>query len=101
MSAFKLNQFSGLRPRVPESLLPEGAATLARNCDFSYGELRHTKSGYLLNTMQNSPKSLYTDDGLSFFSWTSDVNAVRSPLAKDTFERMYYTGDGGFKVAIL
>lgn len=27
------------------------------------------------------------------------MNAVRLPLANDTFNRMYYTGDNGFKVA--
>lgn len=99
MPGFKLNLFSGLRPRIPESLLPQGAATIAQNCDFAYGELRNTKGGFAYLSLSNAPGSLYTDDGLTFFSWTGDVNAVRSPLARDTFERMYYTGDGGFKVA--
>jgi hypothetical protein len=99
MAAFKINNFSGIRPRVPESLLPEGAATIARNCEFAYGELRNTKAGYAINQMQNAPASIYTDDGLTFYTWTTDVNAVRSPIAKDTFNRLYYTGDGGFKVA--
>ncbi len=98
MAAFKLNIFSGILPRLPESLLPPNAATIAQNCDFAYGELRNTKSGYALATMSNAPASLYTDDGLTFYSWESDVNAVRSPIAKDTFNRLYYTGDGGFKV---
>ncbi|CAB4155095.1 hypothetical protein UFOVP653_72 [uncultured Caudovirales phage] len=98
MAAFKINNFSGIRPRVPESLLPEGAATIARNCDFAYGELRNTKAGYGVNQMQNVPASIYTDDGLTFYTWTTDVNAVRSPIAKDTFHRLYYTGDGGVKV---
>ncbi len=99
MAAVKLTTFSGLRPRLPESLLPEGAATIAQNCDLAYGELRNTKGGYLVNTMSNFPKSLFTDDGLTFYSWTTDVNAVRSPLGNDLFDRVYYTGDGGFKVA--
>jgi hypothetical protein len=94
-----LKNFSGIRPRVPESLLPEANATIAQNCDFAYGELRNTKGGYLVNSMSNSPTSIYTDDGLTFYTWTNDVNAVRSPLAKDTYSRMYYTGDSGFKVA--
>jgi len=98
MAGFKLNVFSGLRPRLPESLLPEGAATVAQNCDFGYGELRNTRNGFAFLNMRNSPLSIYTDDGLSFYTWTGDVNAVRSPLAKDTFNRLYYTGDGGFKV---
>ena len=98
MAASKINLFSGIRPRLPESLLPEGAATVAQNCDFAYGELRNTKDGFLYTNMQNTPQSIYTDDGLSFYTWTADVNAVRSPLAKDTLNRLYYTGDSGFKV---
>ncbi len=98
MASSRINVFSGIRPRVPESLLPEGAATLAEHCDFAYGELRNTKAGYALATMSNAPASIYTDDGLTFYSWETDVNAVRSPIAKDTFNRLYYTGDDGFKV---
>lgn len=99
MAGFKLNVFSGIQPRLPESLLPERAATIAQNCDFAYGELRNTKAGYLVNTMSNSPASIYTDDGLSFYTWTTDVNAVRSPLVSDTFNRLYYSdGTNALKV---
>ena len=99
MAGFKLNRFSGLRPRIPESLLGDSDATVAQNCDFAYGELRNTKGGWAYLSLTNTPAGLYTDDGLTFFSWTADVNAVRSPLANDTLNRMYYTGDNGFKVA--
>lgn len=98
MSASKINLYSGIRPRVPESLLPEGAATIAQNCDFAYGELRNTKAGFLVGTMSNSPKSIYTDDGLTFYTWTVDVDAVRSPLVSDTFNRLYYTDGAEMKV---
>lgn len=99
MAGFKINGFSGLRPRVPESLLSEREATIAQNCDFAYGELRNTKAGFQLYTMSNVAQSIYTDDGLTFYSWPFDVNAVRSPITNDTFYRLYYTGDGGMKVA--
>lgn len=99
MAGYKLQTFSGIRPRIPDSLLPEGSATLAENCDFAYGELRNTKDGFLLQSLQNDAGSIYTEDGLTFYTWTGDVDAVRSPLANDKFYRMYYTGDGGVKVA--
>jgi len=98
MAAFKINRFSGLYPRLPDSLLPEGAATVASNCDFAYGELRNTKGGYLLNTMRNAPVSIYTDDGLTFYTWPTDVDAVRSPLVNDTFTRLYFTDGATMKV---
>ncbi|MFA5630350.1 MAG: hypothetical protein WC997_02460 [Porticoccaceae bacterium] len=98
MAGLKLDIFSGMRPRIPPTLLQPGMATQADNCDFAYGELRSTKGGHLVNTMSNSPKSIYTDDGLVFYTWPVDVDAVRSPIAKDLYNRLYYTGDGGFKV---
>lgn len=99
MAGTKINIFSGIVPRLPESLLPERKATIAQNCDFAYGELRNTKGGYLVNTMSNTPRSIYTDDGLTFFTWGADVNAVRSPIVKDTFTRMYYTDGSTMRVA--
>lgn len=99
MSAIKTKTFSGIFPRVPESLLPESAAAVAENCDFAYGELRATKDGFLIGSMSNSPKSIYTDDGLTFFSWEMDVDAVRSPIAKDPFSRMYFANGDGLYVA--
>lgn len=100
MAGFKLNVFSGIQPRFPESLLPERAATVAQNCDFAYGELRNTKNGYQVNgsAMANAPQSIYTDDGTAFYTWTTDVNAVRSPLVSDTFNRLYYTDGSTMKV---
>lgn len=98
MASYKLQTFSGIRPRVPDSLLPDSAATLAENCDFAYGELRNTKDGFMLQSLQNDAASIYTEDGVTFYTWTNDVDAVRSPLANDQFNRMYYSGDGGVKV---
>lgn len=98
MTAFKFDKFAGLLPRMPESLLPPTAATAAQNCEFTYGELRNVKGDFLLQAMANNTASLYTDTGLTFFSWTNDVNAVRSPLARDTFDRLYYTTPSDFRV---
>lgn len=98
MPGFKLTRFSGKRPRVPEHLLASYEATIAENCDFAYGELRNTRSGLQLLTMSNEPKSVYTQNGTSFFTWDKDIDAVRSPLSKDTFNRLYYSGDGGIRV---
>lgn len=98
MTAAKLNIFKGLRPRVPESLLTEGEATVALNCDFAYGELRNTKGGFPIRSVANAARSIYTDDGLTFYTWTADVDAVRSPLANDSYNRLYYTDGSAMKV---
>lgn len=98
--AVKINIFSGIRPRFPESLLPVNCATIAQNCDLAYGELRNTRDGFPIGFMTNRPKSIYTDDGLTFYTWESDVNAVRSPMVKDPHNLMYYTDGAGVKVAL-
>lgn len=98
MTSTKINVFKGIRPRIPESLLAEGEATVAVNCDFAYGELRNTKDGFSVGVMSNAPQSIYTDDGLTFYTWTKDVDAVRSPLANDSFNRLYYTDGSAMKV---
>lgn len=99
MVGFALKVFSGIRPRVPESLLESNEATIANNCDFAYGELRNTKGGFKYLDLLNNASGLYTDTGLTFYSWPTDINAVRSPLASDINNRVYYTGDGPMKLA--
>lgn len=99
MTAIKFDRFAGLIPRTPESLLPPANATVAVNCEFAYGELRSTKNDWPTQTLANAPASLYTETGLTFYSWTDDVDAARSPLANDAFTRLYYTTPLDFRVA--
>lgn len=99
MSGFKLNVFSGIFPRLSDSLLPDTAASIAQNCDFAYGELRNTKAGLEIGLMTNSPQAIYTDDGLTAYTWPTDANAVRSPIASDPHARMYYTAGSGLRTA--
>lgn len=98
MAGLKTVTFSGLMPRVSESLLPESHASSAQNCDFAYGELRGVKGDFMVQAMTNAAKSIYTDDGIRFYSWLEDVDAARSPLANDTFNRLYYTTPADFRV---
>ena len=98
MAGFKLNRFMGIRPRVPDALLQANEATLAQHCDLAYGEIRPTKAGYLVATMSTAVRSIYSDDGLRFYTWNSEVSAVRSPLARDQFNRLYFTGNAAFRV---
>lgn len=98
MAGLKATQFHGLQPRLPASLLPPTAASDARNCDFAYGELRGLKDEFMVQTLNNAAQSIYTDDGLLFYSWPFDVDAERSPLASDTFDRLYYTTPTDFRV---
>ncbi|MEJ7745349.1 MAG: hypothetical protein WKF61_01050 [Luteimonas sp.] len=95
----KLGPFSGIIPRIPETALPSGAAIAADNIDFAYGELRSLKGDFKLRDMANSPLSLFSEDGLRFYSWSEDVDAVISPLQNGPAnDRLYYTTDSDFRV---
>jgi hypothetical protein len=98
MTAAKLNTFGGMFPRVPAALLPDNSAQAANNCDFAYGELRAIKAPFPLRSLVGTVGSLYTEDGLRFFSWPGDMDAVRSPVINDTFTRVYYTSGADFRV---
>jgi hypothetical protein len=95
----KFDRFAGLIPRTPDTLLPPNAATLAHNCDFAYGELRSAAGSLPEHALTDNAASLYTDDGTLFYSWPVDVNAVRSPMAADTFNRLYYSTPDDIRVA--
>lgn len=95
----KLDRFTGLFPRKPELNLPPNAATIAENCDFAYGELRSIKENYLLKTLSESIASVFSEDGLRFYTWPSDTDAEITPIgAGADSDRLYFTGSTGFRV---
>lgn len=99
MAGMSFSRFSGIRPRIPDSLLGEFEASQSQNCDFAYVELRNTKDGFLLRAMSNTVRGIFTDDGTSFYTWDKDIDAVVSPVASDPYGRMYYSGDNGIRFA--
>lgn len=95
----KLGPFAGLFPRVPETALPANAATIAENIDFAYGELRSLRSDYKIRDLNVPAQSLWSEDGLRFYAWTEDVDAVVSPLQNGPAnDRLYYTTPTDFRV---
>jgi hypothetical protein len=97
-----LNKFLGLIPRVPATLLPANAALLAENIDFSSGQLQSLKADYKLRDMTIAAKSVFSEDGLHFFAWPFDVDAVPSPLQSGlSNDLLYYTTGAEFRVTRL
>ena len=104
MPKITASAFKGLLPSVAETLLPDGAAQVAVDCDLSGGSLRPYKA----NSLQASPatanevKSIhyYTDkNGARFWLFFENlVNVERGHISNDTTSRIYYTGDGAPKV---
>ncbi|MDX9956429.1 MAG: hypothetical protein RBT75_20200, partial [Anaerolineae bacterium] len=94
----QLDNFSGEIPKLPAHLLPDGAAQTAINCDFAHGELRPIKGlGTPIATAQ-AVRSLFTDDGLRFFSWDAPTRAFLGPTIEDAHDRVYYANPAGFRV---
>jgi hypothetical protein len=102
MAKLSLNGFSGLLPRVPESKLPLGGALAAENIDFSGGQLQSLKGDFALRQLPHAARSVFSENGLQFYTWTEDVNAVPSPLqAGDASDLLYYTTPTDFRVTRL
>jgi hypothetical protein len=93
-----LRAFSGMLPKVPGHLLPETAAGDALNCNFAFGELRGFQDRSLLQAFATPVRSLWTETGLTFLTWDTDVDVVRGPVVSDQFQRLYYSQASGMRV---
>lgn len=100
-----LKGFAGKAPRVDPLLLPDNAAQTATNTKLWRGTVQpfrnystivgQTKSGTIKSVYRfgkSAPETQY------WFHWTTDVNVARGPVAGDTSEKTYFTGDGLPKV---
>lgn len=100
MTLVAYRQFKGEIPAVEPHLLPNGAAQLAENCQFSRGSLQSMKGGSVLGTMLSSPvKGIYTETGTSFYTWPTDTLAFRTPIIDDSYNRVFFLvlSEGVFK----
>jgi hypothetical protein len=101
----KVDKFKGIMPRIADpSLLPDGEAQFAQNCRFDFGGVAPyyinadiytpTVAGPLLSIFR-----YYDPSDVGFFlSWPTDVDAVKTPLAGDIFDRVFYIEGGILKV---
>jgi len=105
MTAFKLENFGGIRPRMSRRLLPNNAATTADNTKLLEGELRGYHKpvilkdlsgfGFTVGRAYRIPASVTgsTDAWLAFESPNTDI--IRSPVLGDEFNRYYWASDNG------
>jgi hypothetical protein len=91
----------GIAPKVTPELLPDNMAQTASNVILHNGGVASlsntttvatpTKAGTAVTIYRfgrNQPETQY------WFKWTTPVNVARGPIAGDTEETTYYTGDG-------
>jgi hypothetical protein len=93
--------FRATLPALADNALPDGYAVEAIACKLSKGNLAPFNDTTVVSTPTKSgiKSSIYlwnathTSSGF-WFHWTTDVDAVRGPVAGDTQATTYYTGDG-------
>lgn len=92
MAAIKLFTFKGETPAYAPHLLPNESATIAKNCQFDGGELNPIMESFITgDTVKTNTKTLFRYEDSYWFSWPEDVDAIKSPIARDPWRRVYWT----------
>lgn len=95
--AFRIQVFSGMVPRVGRRLLQESQAQVATNARLLNGQLEPMRDTQLINNPAvTGLLSVYklTQAGVDYWlCWDVDVDAAKGPIAGDTTNRTYFTGD--------
>jgi len=94
-------KFGGTVPKVAPNLIAPNMARVALDCRLTSGNLRplRTPEQIWTPTKAGTIKTILKYAGVFWFHWITDVHMVKSPLAADTQERVYWTGDGVPKVS--
>ena len=100
MAGFKIDVFSGKAPKVSGRLLPDDMAQIADNVKLESGQLRPWKDNHSQSTtFANNTQTIFRYSNTVWFSSTSDVDFLRSPIAEDPHGRVYWTGETYPKMA--
>lgn len=110
MAGLKLELFQGLIPRSSNRLLPNMAATEAKNTKLLNGEVRGYRalreeadfSAGSVTPVKTAVR-VVDNDGINADAWLTfdsrDVDVVRSPIVNDSYDRYYWAGDGTPKMS--
>ena len=93
------NEFRGIQPKIANDKLPANMAQTAENCKTSSGEIRAIRRSTADVLLPGSSYETFfeyiTGGSGDWVYFDGTVFAVRSPVADDTFERMYFMGESG------
>ena len=98
--AIKIDQFSGKAPKVSDHLLRDNMATVATNLRIDSGAITALKGVTQTDTTTSTHRSIYryitpVSPFHQWLGWTAqNVNAIRSPVPNDRYNRIYITGNG-------
>lgn len=94
----RISQFSGEIPRAIPRNLPPASAQYAVDCDFSRGDLRGMLTKALALTAPSAVKAFFRYDS-NWYTWATDVDVVRGPIAEDAYYRFYWADGTNFWVS--
>ena len=101
MAYFKLNTFAGLAPRISPRLLGDSLAQTATDVNLESGRLVPVKDNSTVNpsngvtTLSTTTRQSifkYTDSPERWLQFAEDVNVVPGPIAGDTSNTVYWSG---------
>ena len=98
MAQILITKFSGMAPSISPKLLPEGFGTEVKNLDTRFGDFRPFYTPATVESATAGATLYRFATNSTFITNVNDVDYARGPLASDTTERTYYTGDGLPKV---
>lgn len=92
MALINISTFKGEIPSYAANLLPDPAAVKAMDCHFDDGTLNPIEINLdTTKTIPSSTKTMFLYEDQYWFSWADDVDAMRSPIARDPYRRVYWT----------
>lgn len=94
---FRVQQFSGIAPKLSRQLIPDNMARDARNCRLLSGELRGihalTPVHEFAEAVNSAVRIPNTPEDLWLGFVDTDVDFAKGPLVNDAHDRYYWTGD--------
>lgn len=96
MALIGIKGFNGMKPIVNPLKLEQGDAQLARNVKLISGAIAALKGTTTLKSCSSLTNTIYrygtsATETNYWLEWQGDVDVVRSPIAQDQYDRLYWT----------
>ena len=104
MAGFRLTTFSGLNEKIAPRLLPEDVAQDAENVFLDRGRIEglpqdvndsSEPSSHPASHIDGTTKTIFKATDNEWFTFSDDVDVIKSPIKEDAFSRFYFTGVSG------
>ena len=93
MTVFRVPFFSGKISKVSPRLIPDDVAQVATNVKFESGQARAWKTNLSTGTtLTGVIQTIFRYSSSVWLQFNADVDVVRSPIAEDPHDRVYFSG---------